>query len=227
MKSFATVFGIAALILALVPVDGIGQIVSERNAFSLQAHLSSTAHDKDCQFVDSSTVVTLTLYLYDPVNPTFGLLQEERPVANVAGFECNLEFSEGAEILNWVLPANSVNHGSLASPRVYYGAPLPVASSPVALASIDVLFDGSDVSFDLPDPGTLPCYLLGNVSAYIRPAADSQLPGFVNYLDADDSQSPLVGGQSFMDYPDFSFAMQQTSVSADQHPWASLKALFR
>jgi hypothetical protein len=225
---FSAKWFVTFLILGTI---GSGPVLAQwqpTNFFTLQSEMMSSAHDRDCFFVDDETIVTMTLYIYNPINPSFGALNEERPVSNIGGFECRLEFSEGAMILGWNLPPGSTNSGTNEEPLVAFGIPVPVLNDPVALGQIDIYF-GGDVSFELHEPETLPCYLAYNVTASVLPRTGSQIPGSVNFTDADDSMNnPLVAGDRFVDEVDYKFTLQRViPVSTAGETWDALKGLFR
>ena len=227
MKNFVNVVLIVAVLTLMGPVAGLAQLTPPPNVMTLQPYLYSTAHDNDCSFVDDGEILTLHVYLYDPVNPSFGLLNEERPVTNIGGFECVLEFTEGAEIVGETFPPGAVNAGTPYSLEVFYGIPLPVLTNPVLLCAIDVFF-GGDVSFELAIPETMPCYLLHNVQAYVKPPLAAQVLGKVSYTDADDSSYPLVGADCHGDEFDFKWTLQSADgVGNVEGSWDALKALYR
>ena len=84
----------------------------------------STAYDFNCEYQEENGIVTYTLYLHDPVNPQF-MDQGARAVANVGGFECRIETTEGVNILDWSFPVPSIDIGQDGNHIVGFSEPVP------------------------------------------------------------------------------------------------------
>lgn len=228
MKIFAPALFMFVLLLIVIPAQGFAQWSTTENFLTLQEYVFSTAHDRNCSFVDEGSVRTLTLYLHHPVNQTFGPLNQERPLTNLRGFECSLELTDGAQMIGWTFPENTYHVGDNNTLVVWYGTPLPVETDPVALGTVEVFF-GGQTTFSLPEPSTYPCYILHNVHSFVRSSVPGQDPAIVSFTDADDHQDdPTFYGVSFGDEYDYSWALQRpVVVDAQEHSWDALKAMYR
>jgi|GEM_PF-1917231 len=188
--------------------------------------VDSSAHDYNCSTVYENATATLELGIFQPVNPSFDDLGA-RAVTHIGGFECKLVPHEGVTILAVHFPVPAIDTGLNGGLHVGFGEPLPVTvGGKTTLATIDVLF-GGETSFPIPAEMTLPCYLGFNTWIEVTEAYPASIPGFAAFLDADDTDDPLVAADVNAG-PDFMFTLvQDPEVATEKESWEAIKAIYR
>ena len=215
----------ALLILSLAAASAWAQWTPIANYLTMLPDPYSTAYDFNCEYQLENGVVTYSLFLHDPVNPDFAD-QGARPVANVNGFECRIETTDGMDILNWTFPVPSIDVGSNGSLIVGFSEPVPVVNGRATLATFQVFF--GDASFEIPEEPIPRCINHPNAWLYVKPSYPQSIPGVVAYLDADDPEDPLVGGYCSNENPDGYFQIvRRFPVDVQERTWGALKALYR
>jgi len=227
MNTVVKAFLLTLILVAMASGAAYAQFGAS-NTITINPWLYSTAYDADCSWVEDGTIQTLGLYLYDPVNPTFGADDVERPVEFIDSVEVRLEFTAGLTVLNWSSLPDAVISNTANSIAIHYPTPLPVAANPVQLAFFDVWVSAD--GFDPAEYGIGRCVVNYNAQAYAHAPYTSRIPGYANFTDAEDLEfDPLVAGvTSGSDFADFRFAIHlPEEVATDRETFDSLKALYR
>ncbi len=192
-------------------------------------HLASPNHHYVwCLEGADGNVHTVAVYLDDPVNPAFAG-SGSRPVAFVNGFECKLGLSPTLQLVGVRYPVPAINVGTGNSLVVGYSEPIPVASADegTILALIDYVYVGDS---GVATAGELPVLALSpgpcdGAIAYmgLAPADRPSIAGAVAYLDAEDSDDPIVVAIT----TDAGFYVLPTSVPNTSSSWGGVKSLYR
>jgi hypothetical protein len=211
--------------LFLVAAGANAQWAPIDNYLTILPYPYSTAYDFNCEYQVENGIVTYSLYLHDPVNPQF-MDQGARPVANIGGFECRIETTEGVNILDWSFPVPSIDIGQDGNHIVGFSEPVPVVNGRATLATFQVFFGAA--TFEIPELPNPRCINHPNAWLYVKPAWIQSVPGAVAFLDYDDPDDPLIGGFCNNEDPDAYFQIiQRFPVDVEERAWGTLKALYR
>ena len=184
----------------------------------------------DCGNDTGLPVYTVMLYVHNPVNPDFEALGS-RPVQQIDGFECALVEWGNLRLLGAQFPVPAINVGTTANLVVGYSVPIPVVSdgltilATISYAMLPPSVNQAGISETVETASPQPCDFATS-GLYLAPTQFPAIVGSLAYLDADDTNDPLVAASPYSyDYP--SFRVDQWPVATEQQSWGSIKSLYR
>lgn len=179
-----------------------------------------------CVYGPGNQVYTVLVYIQNPVNPDF--LGGQHPVSWINGFECRVWVEGGAILLGWNFPVNAIDAGTNGNTVVGFAEPVPVVDGRAIVATLEIFLEYPTGESALTVTSPLPC---DYATAFVRMAPTrptASIEGKMAYLDADDTDNPLVAAELNMVYPeDYALFMEAQPVDVDQQTWGGIKALYR
>lgn len=173
----------------------------------------------------------LYLVVEDPINPDFES-SGSRPVQQINGFECALVDWGNFRVLSVQYPVPAVNIGSTANQVVGYSVPIPVVSGgPTILATITfaILPPTKSQASNRADVGAkspLPCSTATD-GLFFAITERPSIVGSMAYLDAEDTNDPLVAATTWNGFDQPAFLVEPWAVATDNQSWGSVKSLYR
>jgi len=183
-----------------------------------------------CLIGAGNTVNPVHVFISRPVNNDFEGGQV-RDVEWVSGFECRAWLEGAGFLLGWSYPVNAVNAGTKGNTVVGFATPIPVIDQFVVVATVEIFLTYPTGQAD-PDAKLAPPLACNDPTAwlYMAPCAPlSSIVGMMAFLDAEDTDNPLVGAALYgnLQGEDLSMLLEVQPVATDIQSWGGVKALYR
>jgi len=183
--------------------------------------------------LSSTSPVDNILYLVveNPINPDFES-SGSRPVQQINGFECALVDWGNFRVVSVQYPVPSINIGSTSNQVVGYSVPIPVISGgPTILATITFAILPPTKSqlnkrVDAVAGSPLPCETATD-GVFFAPTERPSIVGSMAYLDAEDTDDPLIAATTWNGFDQPAFLVEPWTVATENQSWGSIKSLYR
>lgn len=186
---------------------------------------------EQCAVGTGNQIYLAHAFISRPVNNDFEG-GEVRQVEWISGFECRAWVEGDAILLGWTFPVNAIDAGVNGNTMVGFATPVPVVDRFVVVGTVQIFMayptgqtggdsDGLKVS-------PLPC---DNATGFLYMKHTMPLPSIPDmmaYLDAEDTDDPLVGATLYGALgDDLAMQLEVQPVATEPQTWGGVKALYR